>query len=401
MEHGMDEHPMAFVDVQSQEASSDLPTYILRPESVYYVPFFHIDRDHNKPVVIRSDVWNRTQAQHGQFNALSCLLNTTVSAENIVVISSTPTGEQMKPDRIHWFVRLAIEGGHSRFANNFGQNFLWQLPYGTCTKIIHELRSWALAKGLPESPLASAAMMPTPHNFNAKHVGWSGLKTCDRFTDYYDAMFAAMVSPSEGSVGFCSLPNKNSLMSRPLRYRTFRNSPLDFSTGLPDDVIDLIFQHSAGAWISSSDPSNWESLLAIRCVSRAARASVDTSAASFMKKLAAVTKQTQTYLRVSNAETMRNEFKDSGIPVLKFLCDTRSLDIINLMRLRTNKPANSVPPSRQAAEAQRRRLNATRSLEMLGTGIASKAWIQMQRVPTAFESRKAKRQKVLKSAGVI
>ena len=385
------------------QTTDDLPTYIMRPEGVYYVPFFHIDRDQNIPVQISGDLWSKCKDIHGRFTAVGLLLNLTISASNIVVLSTCSSDATSNSTRIHWFVRIAVQGEHRRFTKNFGQNFLWQLPYGSCTKIIQELHRYAVKHNQAPSPLTQNGLMPTPHEFDASHQGWTGLKKCDRFLDYYDTTFAMMVFPATKAVPLHTEgPRLRSRAPRPARYHTSKNSSLDFSNGLPDDVIDVILKHSVGEWVKSPDKSDWKAMIALRTVNRAFRDQVNTSAAVFMKSLAKVTHTAQSSFLMTDVEAAQVLFRDSGISMMKFLVDCNEQNFLNLMRLHRGLPPDSKPPSRQEAAMYRAAQHASFLKASGNWKDSSTSWNPINdKRQGGFDSRREKRRRILLEAGVF
>lgn len=345
-------------DLADAVAAEDEPSYIYTPKGIYTMPHWYVDRDRNCPVWITHKSWRDMNNTHNMFTAASFLNNTSIRAENIVVISQLdPRDPHGRPWRCHWFVRLAIEGNSHHFEEPFGCNYLWQLPYAVCVEIIKEINMYAVQHHLMPhevSPLARQ-LKPTTHAFNAKD--WKDVHLVESVPSYYDCLFAMAVKPCRGPI---PAPRENEIVLRKslARHdilRTSKRSPLQFEgvngSCLPDDMGHLIIDQAVSSWLPRSDRTSLRSLMNLRCLNKNFRDFVDRSAAQFLSEMEDSVRAGLKSRTPSGLIESRNCLLEHNMCVFSLCVEIGSNQaagigpsIYSLMRLRSFKPPTEMPP---------------------------------------------------------
>ena len=333
----------------------EAPSYLYTPDGIFFVPHWYIERDKNMPVLIKASMWKEMQQHHGKFTAVNFLCTTTVRAENIVAMTLiNPENPHGRYKRCHWFVRIAVHGGSKMFKETFGANFLWQLPYGTCTKIVQEIKAYEATNNVPhaQSSALVGILRPTSQDIVAKE--WRDLQPVSALDGYYDKLFAMSVKPIRRTV---ALPKDNprpilDRITRPPAFQTPRRSRLDFSK-FPDDLCMHIFGIASTRWLNSHESSDWSALLALRAVSRSTKAIVEEGAERVLNEMLLGVKNALVSGNVAEITKVRDRILDTGLTTLSFVLDTNNPKFVNLARLRTNRKPGTMPPPKPPPSLKR------------------------------------------------
>lgn len=345
-------------DLADAIINEDEPSYVYTPKGIYTMPHWYVDRDRNCPVWITHNTWRTMYNTYNTFTAASLLNNTSIRAENIVVISQVnPRDPHGRPLRCHWFVRLAIEGNSHHFEEPFGCNYLWQLPYEVCVEIIKEIEMYAMHHQLQThevSPLARQ-LKPTTQVFSAKD--WKDVKRVDKVPSYYDCLFAMAVKPCRGPIPGRRenevVVSKN--LDRHSILRTPKNSPLKFEgedgDSFPEDISRLIIEQAVTNWLPRREGSYFRSLLSLRRLNKAFRDHVDSSAAAFVSKMEDVVRAGLNTRSPEDLMQARNSLLHNNMSVFSLCVEIGGLhatgtgpSIYSLMRLRCYKQPEEMPP---------------------------------------------------------
>lgn len=333
-------------------ASGPEPSYIYTPDGIFFVPHWYIERDKNLPVQITTKYWKAMQEHHSKFTAVNFLQYTTVRAENIVALTLVdPANPHGAYKRCHWFVRVAVQGGSKLFKEAFGENFLWQLPYGTCTRIVQEVKAYELSNHIPGN-VGSALirnLRPTSQEFQSRD--WPDLKPVTKLDGYYDKLFAMSVKPCKFTI---ARRHENPMpkllrLARPQSVDMFNPCAISFSE-FPDDVSNHIFQVSASQWITSHIPSDWKAVLALRAVCRSAKDIVENQAQRALTGTLSELKHCLVSGDVRDIFLLRDKMIHMGLSTLSFVLDTNQPKFINMARLRADKRPGTLPPPRKTRE---------------------------------------------------
>jgi len=322
------------------------PSYVYTPEGIFFVPHWYIERDKNIPVMVKAGMWQELEAHHNRFAAVNFLQATTVRAENIVVMTLTdPENPHGRYKRCHWFVRIAVQGGSAMFRQPLGSNFLWQLPYGTCTKIVQEIKAYETTNSLPafqSSPLIGR-LRPTSQDLYYKE--WRDLQPMQEIGSYYDKLFAMAVKPVCRTV---ALPKDNpkpelDRIGRPRAIQTLRKSRLNFAK-FPDDLGNHIFGIAATQWLSSHKQCDWLALLKLRAVCKTTKAIVEEGAGNLLKNMLDGVKIALKSGKVKEIMDARDSILNRGLTTISFILDTNNPQFMNLARLRSKRRPGELPP---------------------------------------------------------
>ena len=394
-------------DLANAVLNEDEPSYVYTPKGIYKMPHWYVDRDRNCPVLIASHMWRSMNYLHHKFTAAAFLNNTSIMAENIVVVSQTdPRNPHGRPWRCHWFVRLAVDGNSRHFQEPFGCNYLWQLPYEVCVEIIKEIECYAhMYKFLPHevSPLARE-LKPTTQIFNPKD--WEDVKRVESVPNYYDCLFAMATKPCKGPVPY---RRENEIvlrksLERHAIMRTCKNSPLKFEgedgDSLPEDIADLIIGHAIDNWMPRSEHSYLSSLMTLRCLNKNFRDMVDNSATSFLRTAqlavrAGIKAKTPMELMASRDVLMKFGMCPISLCIEAGAANTAGalLDIYSLIRLRSYKPPEEMPPKPAIIdpEQEAKETKETKKMEEYHERVLLGA-------SGAFHRRRAKRRRIMAQA---
>ena len=403
---GGDQPPPAAPGVPGVVHPIEEPSYVYTPDGIFFVPHWYIERDKNLPVMVKASMWKEMQEHHGRFTAVNFLCSTTVRAENIVVMTLVdPENPHGRYKRCHWFVRIAVQGGSKMFKEPFGANFLWQLPYGTCTKVVQEIKAYEVTNKVPETQGSSLvrALRPTAQDMHYKD--WRDLQPVKELDGYYDKLFAMSVKPVRRTV---ALPKDNPMpeldrIVRPATVQALHRGKLDFSR-FPDDVGGLIFETAATRWLNSHDASDWQAALALRRVCKGAKTIVDDCAEGVLKEMLSGIKKALVSGSVCDITKARDRILNTGLTTLSFVLDTNNPKFVNLARLRTNRKPGALPPPMPTPEeraAALKRVNDAnaRDVDMDDPVEEKTADKTPQRIrfekDNAFIRRQLKRQRIL------
>lgn len=345
-------------DLNIWPAVASKPTYVYLPTGVFKVPQHYLVRDFHRPVKISNERWKTSGSILRAFCASAMLHNVAVDTRNIVVLAlenhQNPHG---KLKRCHWFVRIhpaAVAGDAKRQA--FGPNFLWELPYEIAVEIVQEIEVCRLQYGLPAeevSPLARE-LCPTPGKF--LRSDFVDLKRAVELEDPHDLLFAMSVKPCKGvnpTFKEMSLPRSLSLARHPI-LQTERNSQIDFTNALPDDLGAKIFKLCIKRGLADPSLEGVSTLLNIRAINKSARDAVDGAASKLLTSIRTKIENTQSTHRTRHALSARTLCQKHGIEMVGFVLEARQrqksgqpLGILSLMRLRSGRAPSSNPPKKK------------------------------------------------------
>lgn len=338
--------PAVAPGAQNAGAPLEEPSYLYTPDGIWFVPHWYLERDKNRPVVVKASAWMEGQIHHNKFTAVNFLQSMIVRAENIVVMTLTdPENPHGRYKRCHWFVRIAVQGGSKMFKEPFGSNFLWQLPYGTCTKIVQEIKAYEVKHQVPSFIGSALARHLRPTAQDLRVEDWRDLQPVATLNGYYDKLFAMSVNPCKYSI--CR-PKDNprpeiDRFVRPKHLQTQRSSRLNFSQ-FPDDIVTHIVDTASSQWLASHDPTDWKAVLALRGVSKAVKNTVEAGAERMLKNMLSSVKHALVGGNVNDISHVRNSILNAGLATLPFVLDTNNPKFMNLARLRTNRRPGALPP---------------------------------------------------------
>jgi len=320
--------------------------YLYRPEGIFSVPQYYIERDRNMPIMVTPKTWKEAQSHHQAFGAVNFLAHSTVRAENIVVMSLLdPQSPHGRFKRCHWFLRIAID-------NHAGASFLWQLPYRTCTKIVSEIIQYEKANKVPANQGSSLVRHLKATAQDLKVKDWPDLEPVTVLNGYYDKLFVMCLKPVKYTIARPKDNPKPTLarLNRPLCLQTQKKSRLNFSR-MPDDAVLQILKTAASQWTKSHDTTDWSALLALRATSSTAKAVVNDAVTRFLTSIITALKANFASGIVDDLLKTRDCILDAGLTTMELLRsgqvqvkDSKAPSFLMLGRLRMNRKPDATPP---------------------------------------------------------
>ena len=320
--------------------------YIYTPEGIYNVPLHYVVRDHNNSIPIKARTWHDVRAVHRRLTAATFLENKEMCISNIIVVTNTVADDHEasgRQRRCLWFVRLSVSSGCSLFEHTFGDNFLWQLPHGTCARIMSTLHA-CVPPGLWSGLTTHFAT--SQHDFNPA-VDFPEFQLLETLPDYYDRVFAMSCAP-------CRYPISERTENAPILPKSLArgwiHQPHPGKRGFMDwnltpcDVTERILDIAAEQMLSTPDNNDWKAFLKMRQVCKGWRDKCDASGTKMLKDLAKTVKLTLRTKDPSKIMAVRNKVLDKGLMTITLLMDSYEISIYNLMRLRSVKRPGSMPP---------------------------------------------------------
>ena len=387
---------------------ADKNTLIYTPDGLFSVPRLYIARDHQIPLVltldqmaVRKDLLFRFTAvnvlsggAHGEGGALR--------AENIVVLEGWNSEGRV---RKAWFVRISLETPAS-LGGTMGQKFLWQLPYGTCLKMIAVIKQHELTNNVPanqNSPLVTR-LLPTSMDFYYRD--WPALQ---RITELDTPLATELLSVpdrmfimSVKSVGrTITLPKDNQpppravQMHRHSRFHRPPSSRLNFAK-LPDDVVTQILNTAVSELVVSTFSGDWTTLLRLRRVSHLTKKAVEGAAERLLTGILNALRHALTSPCFEDLEAARDMVLNARLTTQRLLADSDKPGFMHLARLRTDKPVGALPPPPPPpGELAKRLARVIARLQEKSDDDDEEVVDDVPVATTAFERRRLKRRRLL------
>jgi len=321
--------------------------YLVTPEGIVQVPHTVLARDKGYPISISAQWWREVKKSHVRMSASLFTAGKMLEAKSIVCLTQTnprdPHGANL---RCIWCVRFSVEGGSDKFEHPFGENFLWQIGYPTCVKIMQDIKALDGLRGTPpdEQTRLRGELAATFHNFKLEE--WPECWLVDSIPCYYDRSFAMSVKPSKHPY-----PKKDENFvpelrdfSRPAALQPLGvRSTFDFATA-PDDIVNMLVGSTAAHLAASPYGSDQSAFLNMRLVCRGFKKHVDQAATNFLSGVLEKIKAGHQTERVDNLIAARECALNSGLVLLNVMCDHVDVGILNWMRLRSGKSPRELPP---------------------------------------------------------
>lgn len=324
------------VQPPASASASARPLYIYTPEGVYEVPREYVVMESQEPLHISFREWRNAQSNHRCMTAATFLKDKVVAMENFVVLNSDinsylNTGFLSDDVRVHWFIRIAVEGGCSNFEFRFGDSFLWQIPHAACAKILGMGGTKRLG------PLG-----PTQHDFDVRF--WPKMFKVARFSDYYDCVFAMSVAPCAKPLAqpFENRSRRTISHSRPCQMQPL-SSCIDISN-VPYDVYNKVLTEAIEHYARADSPGDWNAFLALRGVCRDFRDRANAHGVKYLRTILEDVKLALKTTEIKHIEVARDRVLNANLGTIAFIQDVARISVLNLMRLRTGKRPQSLPP---------------------------------------------------------
>jgi hypothetical protein len=316
------------------EFQSDIANYILTPDGVVTIPEEYIVRDKFVPVPVTNEEWRRAREEHVRLCAGTFTAGLPFHSQHIVVVRvDDPFSATGLPLRCMWCLRLAVDGGCEEFEYPFGRNFLWQLPYESCVRMIRDLKA-QLAQKTAATPLGSRlfnVFSPTHHEFQRNE--WPLCKLQNTIPCYYDKTFVMSVRPTRGSIATKD-ENRPPVRRIYTRFSGAVRTARRPCPELPDDVLHHAFSQNVHELVRSPLGSDWRHLLALRTCCKSLHRMAEDAASAFLNELLDAVKKAYDSEQVEDMVHARNRVLNAGLVTLSLVCDAKAPGMLNLMRQR-------------------------------------------------------------------
>jgi hypothetical protein len=243
-----------------------------------------------------------------------------------------------------WCVRISLQTRQDRMPSGLGENFLWPLPYHISRGLYD---SYSCHNVLSNDHFIGAGIVtqwkPTHHEFNP--LQWPEVSRKETLNDYFDRMTLMTWQPARNNVATSctslSLARPKELQGKQT------NDELDFDSLPVDMKLEILGDDQFGMFhslLSSNNPLDFSTLLALRGTSKKMKALVDGFASTFLESLQLEIRQAHHSASVDKLLKARDACHNAQLIAPLVEHETKPT-FFSLARLRTGRPRwKTMPP---------------------------------------------------------